>query len=111
MLNATNNVKNSDKGKYVWNDCKIAFDAVILWSFRIDFSRNAIFLGVINSSSSHDDNCKNIFLALGKRLTDDINSSFIRVEKNFTINFGQTKAKVYLNWNYNNSFSNRKEIT
>ena len=111
MLNATNNVKNSDKGKYVWNGCKIVFDTVILWGFCIDFSRNAIFLGVINSSSSHDDNCKNIFLALGKRLTDDINSSFIRAKKNFTINFSQTKTKFCLNLNYNNSFSNRKEIT
>ena len=64
MFNATNNVKYSDKGKYVWNGCEIALDAVSSLSFGNDFSRNVIILCVINSSSSHDYNCKNNYLVL-----------------------------------------------
>ena len=39
----------------------IAFDGKGLLSFGNDFARNVVIFDVDNSSSSHTDNCKNIF--------------------------------------------------
>ena len=44
----------------------IAFDGAGSWNFGNDNARNVVIFGVDNSSSSHVDDCKNIFLVLGK---------------------------------------------
>ena len=97
MFGATNIEKNSDKRKWVYSSYGIAFDSVGLWSF----SRNVAIFGVDNSSSSHADNCKNIFLVLGEEPTDGIIDSIGTAEKKFSINFTKAKTKFYLSLHYN----------
>ena len=97
MFGATNIEKNSDKRKWVYSSYGIAFDSVGLWSF----SRNVTIFGVDNSSSSHADNCKNIFLVLGEEPTDGIIDSIGTAEKKFSINFTKAKTKFYLSLHYN----------
>ena len=58
---ATNIVKNSDKEKWVNSGYGIAFDGNGEWNFGNGYARNVIIFGVDNSSSSHNDNLKNIF--------------------------------------------------
>ena len=50
---ATNIVKNSGKGKYVYSGYRIAFDKKGPWVFNDDTARNVMIFGVDNSSSSH----------------------------------------------------------
>ena len=97
LFGATNIEKNSDKHKWVYSSYEIAFDSVDLWSF----SRNVAIFGVDNSSSSHADNCKNIFLVLGEEPTDGIIDSIGAAEKKFSINFTKAKTKFYLSLHYN----------
>ena len=42
-------------------------------SFGYGFARNVVIFGVDNTSSSHTDNQKNIFLALSEGQTEGIN--------------------------------------
>ena len=76
---------------------RIAFNGAGSWSFGNDFTRN----GVDNSSSSHDDNCKNNFLTLGEEPTSDINASFTSPEKKFSINFSKENTTFCLVLHYN----------
>ena len=68
---------------------------------------------VDNSSSSHADNCKNIFLILGEGPTDDINGSAGAEEKEFSINFSEAKTKFCLSLHYHGDdsylFANEKK--
>ena len=64
LFGATNLVKNSDKGKYVYSGYGITIDSACSWSFDGNFSRNVIIFDVDNSSSFHSDNRKNNFLIL-----------------------------------------------
>ena len=75
MFGATNIVKNSDKGKWVYTGYEIAFDRAGSWSFENKFARNVVIFGVDNSSSYHADNRKNNFLVLGEGPTDGSNGS------------------------------------
>ena len=61
LFRATNIVKNSDKEMYVYCGFGITFDSSGWWSFGNNVARNAIIVGVHNSSSFHSDNCKNNF--------------------------------------------------
>ena len=77
-------------------------------------TRNVVIFGVDNSSSSHADDYRNGFLALGERDNFGISGSFGAREKNFSINFSKAKATFCLSLHYNGdnsySFVNRKEI-
>ena len=46
---------------YVYSGYGIRFDSAGSWSFDNDTARNVINFGIDNSSSSHDDNCRNNF--------------------------------------------------
>ena len=63
----------------------ITFDGKGSWSFGYEFAGNVTIFGVDNSSSSHTDNLKNVFLTLGKKDTFGINGSFGAPEKNLTL--------------------------
>ena len=84
------------------------------WSFDIDSAKHVTIFGVDNSSSSHTDNGKKIFLALGEGPTFGINGSFSSPEKKSSINFGKTNTKFWLRLYYNADntylFVNGKEI-
>ena len=86
MFGSTNIVKDNDKEKYVNSRYGIAFDGKGSWSFNV-FARNVIIFGVGNSSSSHTEYLKNIFLILGEGDTFGINGSFGAPEENFNIDF------------------------
>ena len=64
-----------------------------MWNFNDDFARNVIIFGFDNSSSSHLDNIKNVFLILGEGDTFGINSSLAAPGKIFNINFRKAKTK------------------
>ena len=64
----------------------IAFDGKGSWGLNNDSARNVIVFGVDNSSWSHTDNQKNVFLLLGKGTTFSINEHFGSPEKKFNIN-------------------------
>ena len=85
MLSATNNVKNNNKGKWVYSSDGIPFDGMNLWTFGNDFAGNAVIFGDDDSSSSRSDNCKNNFLILGESPTSDINDSFGSLEKSTSL--------------------------
>ena len=85
-----------------------------MWNFNDDFARNVIIFGVDNSSSSHLDNIKNVFLILGEGDTFGINRSLAAPGKLFNINFRKAKTKFCLSFHYNDEncylFVNGKEI-
>ena len=62
LFGAIKYVRNS---KVTYNGRGIPFDGADSWNFINDFARNVVIFGVDNSSSSHIDNSKNNFLALG----------------------------------------------
>ena len=57
--------------------------------FGNGFAGNVVIFGIGNNSSSHRDNCKNNFLVLGEKPTNDINGSVKAAEKKFNINFSK----------------------
>ena len=59
--------------QFTYNGWGIAFDGEGSWSFVNDFARNIVIFGVDDSSSSHTNNQKNIFLELSEGPTDGIN--------------------------------------
>ena len=93
MFGVTNIAKNSDKSKYVYSCNGIAFNGLGSWSFGNDFARNFIIFGIDNSSTSHTNNRKKIFLVLVEGFTDDIYGSIGAAEKNFSINLSKAKSK------------------
>ena len=98
-------VKNSNKDKWVFGGCGIAFDGGDWWSFGNSTARNVIIFGVDSSSSSYMDNPKNNFLILSKCQTFRINGSFGEPEKKFSINFTKANTKFCLNLHYNGNNS------
>ena len=103
----TNVVKNSDKEKYMYSGYGIAFDGKSSWSFDNEFARNVAIFGADDNLSSHNDNQKNDFLALGESDTISINGNSGAPEKKFSINFSKTNPKFCLSSHYNgdNSYS------
>ena len=81
LLFAPSIPKNSDKEKYMYSAYRLTFYDEDSWGFDDDTSRNVITFGVENSSSSHADNHKNIFLLLGEGLAFGINWRFGSPEK------------------------------
>ena len=49
---------------------------VYIWIFGDDFAKNVIIFDIDNTSSSHADNLKNVFLVLGKGPTYGIYKGF-----------------------------------
>ena len=98
----------------MYNGYGIPFDSAGSWRFDNDTARNVITFSVDNSSSSHADNGKNIFLVLGGSEAFGINGSFVSPEKKFSINFSKASIKCCLSLHYNadNSylFVNGEEI-
>ena len=82
---ATIIVKNSDKEKYVYSGYGITFDSAGSWSFDNEIARNVVMFGVNNSSSSHADNCKNKFLALGEVLTIELMEDLVLQRKSLLL--------------------------
>ena len=82
LLGLNNIVKYSDKEKFVYSGCRIAFVGKDSWSVIDDFVRNVKIFGVDKSSSSHTDNLKNDFSILREGDTFGINGSFGAPEKN-----------------------------
>ena len=76
LFGASNVVKNSDKGKYVYSGYNITFGSSDPWSFDNNIIRNVIIFGVDISSSSHADNRNNNFLVLDEGPTFRINGRF-----------------------------------
>ena len=74
----------------------IAFERAGSWSFGNAFAWNIVIFDVGNSSSSHIDNRKNNFSALGERPADDIKGSIGAVGQKFVINFIKAKANFCL---------------
>ena len=97
----TNIVKKSDNAKWVYSGYGIAYDGTGTCSLGNNFARNVVTFVVDNSSSSHSDNRKNIFLVLGEGPNYVINGSFGSPEKKFSINFSKTSIKFLLTLHYN----------
>ena len=74
---------NADKSKFTYNGQGKAFDGRAYWSFDNGTVRNVVIFGVDNSLSSHINNPKNNFLALGEGPTEGINGSGDISEKNW----------------------------
>ena len=114
LFGTTSVVKLSDKERYMYSGFGIKFDGVGSWSFDNDTARNAIIFGVDNSSSSHADNRKNIFLVLNEGSAFGINGSFGSPQRKASISFSKVTTKFCLSLHYNadNSdlFVNGKEI-
>ena len=96
LFGATNILKDSDKEKCIYKGQGITFDSGDSWRFGNDFARNIIIFCVDNSSSSHSDNDKKHFLALGQVLTYGVNGSFGSPEKKCSINFTKGDTKFCL---------------
>ena len=62
----------------------IALDGACSLDFVNELARNVVIFGVVNSSSSHADNCKNNFLVLGESPSYGINGSLSSPEKKTT---------------------------
>ena len=103
MFGATKNSdrSNSNRNKYVYSGCGIAFDRAGAWSFGNDFAEIVVAVAIVNNSSSHTDNHNNTFLVLGERPTYEINRNFGSAEKEFSINFNKAKIKFCLSLYYN----------
>ena len=80
---------------------RITFDSAGSWTFDNDLSRNAIFFGADDSSSSDYDNCKNNFVIFYQSPSYGIDGSFGSPEKKFNINFSKGKIKFSLNLHNN----------
>ena len=93
-------VRNADKSKFTYNGQGIVFDGEGSWSFGNVFARIVVIFGVDNSSSSHTDNRKNNFLALGEGPTQSINDSTGSPEKKISINFSKANTKFCLSLHY-----------
>ena len=74
---------------------RIRFDGEGSWSFGNDFAGNVVFFGADNSSSSHADNQKQNFLALGEGPEKKC------CKKKISINFSKENAKFCLSLHYN----------
>ena len=85
LFGATIIGKDSDKSKYEYSSYGIAFDGKSEWSFGKDYARNVTIFDADNSSSSHTDNRKNIFLVLDEGDTFHINGSSGTPEKNLIL--------------------------
>ena len=92
LFGATSLVKYSDKEMYVYSCYRITFDSAGSCSFDNAPARKVIIFGVDKSSSSHSDDCKNIFLVLDEGPTFRINRSFGSAEKKGCINFSKTNT-------------------
>ena len=77
--------RKADKSKFTYNGRGIEFDGRGYWSSDNDTARNVVIFGVDNSSSSHIDNPKNNFLALGEEPTRGINGSVGTAEQNVVL--------------------------
>ena len=75
--------------------CILAFDGRSEWNFVNDFTRNVAIFDVDNSSSSHNNNCKDNFLVLGKGDTFGINRNLGATEKRFSINFSEAIRHIF----------------
>ena len=105
LFGATNTIKNSDKEKWVYSGYGIAFNGRDLCNFGNDLARNVVIFGVDNSTSTHADTGKNNFLMIGVGPTYSINGSFGLPEKEFSINYNETKTNVCLSFYYNHDNS------
>ena len=101
LFGATSVVKSSIKEKCIYSGHKTISDGAVSWSFDNDTARNVIIFGVDNSSTSHSDNGKNIFLILCEGNTFGINGRFGSSEKKVSIYFSKANEKFCLNLHYN----------
>ena len=95
-------MENSGNEKYHG----ITFYSAGSWSFNNCTARNVVYIGVDNSSSSHSDKAKNIFLRLGKGSTCGIDGGFGSPEKKFSICSSKANTKYCLNLHYNAVYYN-----
>ena len=92
LFGANSIVKNSDKEKWVYHGCGVAFQGKGTRNFSNDFATNVVIFGTDNGSSSHADNPKNSFLILGEGPTK---------EKKFSVNFSKANTTFCLSLLYN----------
>ena len=83
--------RNAIEDQFIYSDWGIA----ISWNFDNDVARSAASFGVDDSSPSHTNNCKNIFLVLGDGPTEDIYDNLDTTDKKFSINSTKAKAIVF----------------
>ena len=67
----------------------------IWWKKWADFTRNVAIFDVDNSSSSHNNSCKDNFLVLGEGDTFGINRNFGATEKRFSFNFSEPIRQIF----------------
>ena len=97
-VGATNIVKNSDAFKWFHTGYGLVFDGTGSWDFGNDHTRNVLIVDIAKSSSSHAENCKNNFLELGKRTTENIMGSVCEPEQNTSIKFSKRNIKFCLSY-------------
>ena len=85
QFGATNIVKNSDKGKWVYSGYGLAFDEGDWLSFGNGNARNVIIFGIDNSSSSYFDNLKNNFSYQVKVQLLELMKVLVHQRKNFVL--------------------------
>ena len=101
LFGSTDEVKYSDKEKYVYSGYGATFDSGSSCSFNNEIARNVIIFDVDNSSSCHSENRRKNFLILGEGPTYGIKGSFGATEKMFRINFSKVNTKYCLIFHYN----------
>ena len=88
----------------------LTFDGKCEWSSGNHYNRNVVTFDVGNSSSSHADNLKNLFLMLGKEVLLVLMKDLVHQ----SINFNKAKISYCLSLYYNGDISylfvNGKEI-
>ena len=109
MIGETSIVSNSDKEKWVYSGYGIVFDRAGSSNFVNEFAKNVVTFGVDNSSWSHADNHKKIFLVLGEGPTYGINGNFGSPE--FSINFSKANTKFCLSLHYICLLMEKKSIS
>ena len=82
LFGATGIVNNSDRENYVYSGCRITFHGAGWWSLDNYPSRNVIFFGVDNSSSSHAGNLKKKYLILVKVQVSELIEALAHQRKN-----------------------------
>ena len=75
---------------------KLALDGADPWNFGNDHTRIVLIFGFAKGSSSHPENCKNNFLELDKRTTENIMGSTCEPEQKTNINFSKRNIKFCL---------------
>ena len=106
MFRVVKLTKNADPNKCSYSGYGIGFDSRSLFAFPgIDWGKNVVIVGVVNSSSMHIDNKKKVILVLGEGPTQGLDNTAITADAKYSINFSRSKRKFCLSLHYDRSNS------